>query len=95
MELSRHGREYYAIRVTTDPAISAASWEASFDQGETWHAATVQSDVTGDWSAWLIAGNEADPGDAVAVLASSRTPMIRAVDSPEILTRTAPGVRIL
>lgn len=99
MELSNHGREFYALQITTtasdgDP-IPLSGWEASFDRGTTW-VATVVRDLGGeDWATWLIAGVDAEEGNAVAVIARSMTPLVRAIDNPEILVDRAPVITIL
>lgn len=96
MRLSRLAREYYELQITTtatdgDP-IPADGWEASFDGGETFVAATVVTHDTEDWSAWLLAGPDADEGTAVAVITSAVRPLVRATDSPEVIVRTAPRI---
>lgn len=88
MQLARYARKYYKLDITTEPAVTA--WEASFDKGETWHPHTVVD----TFSAWLVAGPDADPGNAVAVLDSSVTPLLRAVDNPEILDGEGSAPRI-
>lgn len=85
MKLTSLGRETYAVAIGTltssgDP-IAADAWEASFDGGTNWHAATAD----GEYSTWLVAGEDADPGTAVAVLTSTVIPIARAIDEPEIL----------
>jgi hypothetical protein len=93
VELHREGREYYKLKITTIPALAAGAWEASFDAGTTWPVASVISDVTGDYSAWLVAGEDAEPGTAVAVISHDTYPIVRAVDTPEIVARNAPAIR--
>lgn len=110
MRLNRQGRETYAIQLTTtttagDP-IEPDAWEASFDHGENYVAASVLTlaepwtdtdGVThepGDLSSWLLAGPDAEEGSAVAVIAASIRPLVRAIDSPEIIVRTAPQVTL-
>lgn len=88
MQLTAHGRKYYRVTAVTVPQLT--DWEASFDGGATWHLGAVDSRATPEantWE-WLVAGELADPTDAVAVITSSLIPDIRAVDSPEIV---APG----
>lgn len=41
---------------------------------------------------WLIAGPEADPAGADAVVGRSVRPEIRAIDNPEIVVREAPMI---
>lgn len=79
MQLARYARKYYKLQIDTEPAVTA--WEASFDHGETWQPQTTVD----TYPAWLVAGPDADPGTAVAVLQESVTPWLRAVDNPEIL----------
>jgi len=84
MRLDPHGREHYQLTIITDPQVDA--WETSFDDGTTWIPGTPAPGVDNTWQ-WLIAGHLADPGDAVAVIRRSLTPIIRAVDNPEIIAR--------
>jgi hypothetical protein len=35
VNLDRHGREYYQLGITTDPATTPTQWQASFDSGAT------------------------------------------------------------
>lgn len=96
MQLNRHGREYYELQITTttssgDP-IPADGWEASFDNGVTWVAATVVTHDTTDWSAWLVAGPNAEVGAAVAVITESLIPLVRTTDNPEIVVDYAPKI---
>lgn len=96
MRLDRHARENYELQIATtasdgDP-IAAGEWEASFDGGENFVAATVITHDTEDWSAWLLAGPDAEVGTSVAVLSRSMRPLVRAVDNPEIIVRDAPRV---
>jgi hypothetical protein len=93
MDLHRLGREHYAVQITTAPAVGAAAWEASFDEGGTWSPATVDTDADGDWSTWLVAGDAATVGAAVAVIGHDTTPLVRATDTPEVLVRRAPPIR--
>lgn len=79
MQLARYARKYYKLDITTEPPVAA--WEASFDKGETWLPQTTVD----TYPAWLVAGPDADPGTAVAVLSESTTPWLRAIDNPEIL----------
>ncbi len=91
MELTRWGKEWYALEIATEPPVDA--WEASFDDGETWHGSTEVG--TDGWSNWLVAGTEADPAEAVAILPRGRTkPKIRGVDNPEIIVREPPYINV-
>lgn len=98
MRLNPNAREYYELQITTTATdgnpIPASGWEASFDKGVTWYAATVITHDAVAYSAWLLAGIDADPGTAVMVLpANARiVPLVRAVDNPEIVVRQAPTV---
>jgi hypothetical protein len=99
MQLSRFGREYYELQIATTSntgsPIPADGWEASFDRGVTWIAATVVTHDAADWSAWLVAGVDAEEGSAVAVLSASVSPLVRAVDNPEIVVRSAPRISVM
>lgn len=81
MQLAKYAKKLYKLGIDTEPPVDPGDWELSFDQGETWHPATVVDGA----SAWLVAGPLADPTGAVAVLQESVTPWPRAVDNPEIL----------
>ena len=91
MRLQRQGREFYQLQISTDPPVEA--WEASFDGGDTWvsgEAAVVEAVAV---HRWLVAGPDAGPGGGT-VIASSVTPMIRAIEAPETIVRTAPGITV-
>ena len=88
MRLDRDAREFYTLTIATTPTVAA--WEASFDGGTTWVAGTAAG---GNWR-WLVAGPDAVPGTAT-VLSRSTGPKIRAVDNPEIVVRSAPGVTLV
>lgn len=93
MELSRHGRELYKLEITTTPVV--ASWEASFDGGETWVAGTAATLESGTPVVqWLVAGPLAALGAAVAVIASDLIPKVRALSNPEIVVRNAPAITL-
>lgn len=101
MELSHHGRAFYALQITTTASdgttpIELDAWEASFDGGLTWHNTTVRELDGEDWSTWLLAGEDAEQGSAVAVISRPVAPLIRAIDSPEIvIAEDAPTVRLV
>lgn len=86
MRLHHDAREYYRLEIITDPVVAA--WEASFDDGDSWHASTSIDGLP----AWLVAGPDAEQGTAVAVITSRALPLIRATDNPEIIVRRAPSV---
>lgn len=86
MILRRYAREYLDVTITTDPAAPVdAVWEATFDGGETW-VAWEPVDGEPDRGRWLIAGPDAEMGDAVARLpeGSSCVPF-RLAGAPEIV----------
>lgn len=87
MKLSEHGREFYTATITSSPAVTGA-WEATFDDGTTWHEGEEHPTLADTWR-WLLAGASADPTGAVAVINRSLQPTLRAVDSPEIVARRA------
>lgn len=91
MRLTPEGVELYALAITTDPDVGPDQWQASFDGGDTWHAAQV---VDGR-SAWLVAGYAAaDPGDAVAVITSSMRPKVEYTESPSVFVRYPPAITL-
>lgn len=61
MHLEPKARKYYQLSIVTEPATTA-TWEASFDDGVTWHEG---EESTPDVWRWLIAGPEFDPEDEV------------------------------
>ena len=89
MRLHPKGVEYYRLGLTTDPATVTTDWAASFDDGDTW---TTAADVDG-LSGWLVAGPDADtPGTAVVLTTGTTRPIVRHVDNPETIVRTAPTI---
>lgn len=96
MNLNRDAKEQYRLQISTVTTagvpITLASWEASFDRGATFVAATIVTWDSQSWAGWLIAGPDANPSGAVAVIPRSLTPIVRVTDSPEIVARNAPPV---
>jgi hypothetical protein len=91
--LSRHGREHYDQLIETDPPLLA--WEASFDGGTTWWAGTALAPAEPGWYRWLIAGDRAAVGAAVAQLAvGEHQPLARAAGNPEIVVRPLENIRV-
>lgn len=92
-ELNRHAREPYDQYLETTPPVVA--WEASFDQGTTWHAATSLAPTEPGWYRWLIAGARADQGTAVAQLSvGDHQPLVRAIANPDIVVREVEPIRV-
>lgn len=90
MKLSRYGRENLKMTITTEPPLT--DWEASFDGGQNWIAGTPEEDGQ-TW--WLVAGPNVEQGSAVVVLARGSHPvMVRAIDNPEIIVRSATNVTV-
>lgn len=89
MILSRFARRYYRVTVTTDPQVT--DWEASFDNGATWVAGTPIVGVDNGYQ-WLVAGPDVDLGAAVAVISANVTPLLRDVDTAEVLVEDAPRI---
>lgn len=83
MILPRYARRFYKLVVDADDPDP--TWEASFDNGATWVTGEpfTDPDEGAAWR-WLVAGPDADPGLAVAVITASVTPKLRDVDSTEI-----------
>lgn len=95
--LSRHAREPYDQQILTEPAVTG--WEASFDDGATWHLGEVLvDDPEPGWVRWLIAGDLADPGASVAQLTPTGRedlqPLARAVTNPAIIVRDLEPIRV-
>lgn len=88
MQLNPWGRELYDPRPATAPAVG--DWEATFDEGATWHEATL---VEGH-PTWLLAGPRVEVGDAVAVITGRTQPILRSVSNPELIARRAPEVTL-
>lgn len=83
MNLDPAAREWYALEITTTPAVSG--WEASFNGGASYLASTaVGSD---GFFRWLVAGPDADPAGATVLPLGRTRPMIRATDNPEVIVR--------
>lgn len=93
MILSRYGRENYRVSIVTDPPVTA--WEASFDGGLTWDPGTAFTE--GDLSGfqWLVAGDKAALGDAVAVIPKTMKPILRDADTTEIIVRSGPTIMLV
>lgn len=93
--LSRLGREYYRVEITTNPVIT--DWDISFDQGVTWEAMTYDSQS--GYMVILVSGPDFTPevGDVAPYteLATSVMPYIRATDQPEVLIRTTPRIELV
>lgn len=90
MKLERAAKQYYDPGPQTSPAVDPAIWYASFDYGDTWSPPSV---VEGGRPKWLVAGPEAEPSGAVAVIDLETTrPMLRAVDVPEIIVIDGPYI---
>ena len=88
MNLSTHAREFYTLTITTDPPVAA--WQASFDDGRTWH----DGQPTGGDTRWLLRGPTVpeDTARPAAPITRSVRPLIRATDDPEIVVRGAPYI---
>lgn len=86
MILNRRAREFYVLAIGTEPAVTV--WEASFDGGATWAPGTPDGD---GWQ-WLVAGPLAPTDEPCTVIDRTVTPLIRAVDTPEILIRATPTI---
>jgi hypothetical protein len=95
VKLHRAERDYYVIEVTTDPPLSG-TWEASFDNGETWVDGTSSS---GEWS-WLVYGPDFVPADVGMTadgteIATSVTPILRLKDDPVLdIAMNVPSIQL-
>lgn len=90
MQINPHSRELYDPRPATDPAVDPADWEASFDNGLSWHPAAVLDNQP----TWLLAGVSVEKGAAVAVITDRTEPIIRAISTPEVIARRGPEITI-
>lgn len=89
MKLHPKAREYYGLKITTDPPVD--SWDASFDSGATWlPGATDEAGVT----RWLVAGPTADDTTDATVLLVTTLPLIRSTSNPETIVRKAPSIYV-
>jgi len=92
MYLRSDSREFYTLEIETEPAV--AGWEMSVD-GVEWHPGE-QDGTNPNIYRWLLAGSEAEPGEAVEVISATKTEvLIRAISDPEIIIRSAPSVRLV
>lgn len=92
-ELNRHAREPYDLYLETNPPV--VEWEASFDNGETWHAGTSLAATEPGWYRWLIAGARAEKGTAVAQLTvGPHQPLVRTIANPDIVVRQVEPIEV-
>lgn len=94
MKLKRNGREYYHLQIDTDPAITGG-WEMSIDGGSTW----ISGEAVDGGARWLLRGPTFVQGGNIPAAAStpittSVRPQIRAIDTPEVVVRDAPTIRL-
>ena len=93
MELSPLGKELYDPGPSTEPEVDPATWQASFDGGDTWEAPT---DTEGGRPKWLVAGPDSDdPSDAVAVITQTTRPLLRVNDNPEVIVANGPYIYVV
>lgn len=96
MRLLPGGVERYRPRPTTDPAIAASQWQASFDGGLTWVNASVQTDlIPAGEPTWLLAhATVASPPVGATVMPDLEwvIPAIRFANDPELIVRAGPVV---
>ena len=82
---SRHSREFLKVELTTEPAIG--TWSMTADNGATWVDGAAVPGQAG-WFRWMIAGSEAERGDAVLQLGPGSYELVfRGVDSAELVVR--------
>lgn len=102
MELNHAGREFYDLELVARDETDEGStpldpqptgYEASFDDGETWVAGTMNDD-TGRYE-WLVAGPDFEnPSPATALTVAGAVPLGRLTDSPEVIIRSWPAIHI-
>jgi len=90
-ELSKLGKEFYAVEIVTDPQLDA--WEASFDYGLTWH--TMINDTDAGVQRVLVAGPFAENPASAVVLQANVAPLIRSVSDPEVIVRSGPTIMLV
>jgi hypothetical protein len=93
MLLSPSGAEDYDLTIKTTPQLTA--WEASFDDGATWHAASTDvADNTHYY--WNVKGPLCtDVGAAAAFLvAIGIQPLVRSIQAPHVYVRKAPYISL-
>lgn len=94
MKLHRAERDNYVVTVAADPPLSG-TWEASFDNGETW----VDGTAVGDSWAWLVFGPDFNP-TAVGMSAegteipASAAPLLRIKDDPVLDMQRGPSIQL-
>ena len=107
-ELHRQDRQYYTladlqVRDISGAivAVSPTDWEASFDEGLTWHDATVHPNLP-TASCWRIYGpNFPGPGTSAVIevgdilCAETIDPIVRLVKNPEVRNVRAPRVNLV
>lgn len=97
MKLHREERDYYVVTIEADPPVDG-TWQASFDESETWVDGT---EASGNWS-WLVAGPDfADDPDGMdpdtdtdATLTDSVAPLLRVKDDPVLDIQRGPAIRL-
>lgn len=96
MQLHREERDYYTVSITLTPPLTG-TWQASFDNGETW---IDGADTSGNW-AWLVAGPDfdatevgQDDADTDATISSSLVPLLRLKDEPVVDIERGPSIRL-
>lgn len=92
MKLHRTERDYYVLSITVTPDLTG-TWEASFDDGATYHEGTL---TDGRWS-WLIAGPDFDAASVgmddpptVATIHRKTDVLVRLKDNPVVDVEKAP-----
>lgn len=98
MNLNRFGREFYVQEITTAPEVT--SWDASFDDGETWTTGEAVDGETDQWR-WLVRGPDFDedahpPADSALVDPTGELlePLLRATDNPEVVVTRGTPIRL-
>jgi hypothetical protein len=97
VKLRRQERDYYVVSIVTSPALTG-TWEASFDQGETWIDGTPSDD---NW-AWLVAGVDFDAAavgmnsaDTKATITTAVVPWLRNKENPVLDIQTGPSIVVV
>jgi hypothetical protein len=90
-ELSRFGKEFYAVEIITDPPLT--SWEISLDHGLSWHP--MINDVEEGVQRILVAGPDAVQDPLSVVVIANVAPLVRSVSDPEVIVRSTPTIMLV
>lgn len=108
MDLYPWERDYYVQYIKPDPEVTG-TWQASFDQGATWHdglATTAEVEIDGvmetvDAWAWLVAGptfasmnDGLDLNETKATITEDQKPWLRLKESPIMDAKVGTSIKL-